>query len=66
MYKIYNAIVKEWILLKRDLFGLIIIFMMPIILILTITPIQYSIESKDDQAQIPILLINEDDGELSK
>lgn len=66
MYKVYNAIVKEWILLKRDLFGLIIIFMMPIILILTITPIQYSIESKDDQAQIPILLINEDDGELSK
>ena len=66
MLKVYNAIMKEWILLKRDLFGLIIIFMMPIILILTITPIQYSIESIDDQAQISILLINQDEGELSK
>lgn len=66
MYKVYNAIIKELILLKRDLFGLIIIFLMPIVLILTITPIQYSVESKEDQAQMPILLVNNDGGELSQ
>ncbi|MCO5269005.1 MAG: ABC transporter permease [Brumimicrobium sp.] len=66
MFKVYHAILKELILLKRDIFGLIIIFLMPVILILTITPIQYSIETKDDQSKISILLINNDKENLSK
>lgn len=65
MYKIINAILKELILLRRDIFGLIIIFLMPIVLILTITPIQYTIENKDEQAEMPILLIDKDKAALS-
>lgn len=66
VYKIYHAIIKELILLKRDVFGLLILFIMPVVLILTITPIQSSVENQAQQVQIPILLINHDQGDLSK
>jgi len=66
MYKIYHAIIKELRLLRRDLLGFAIIFLMPVVLIITITFIQNSVESNSAQMQLPVLLVNHDQGELSK
>lgn len=66
MYKIYHAIIKELRLLRRDLAGFAIIFLMPVVLIITITFIQNSVENNSAQMQIPVLLVNHDQGELSQ
>lgn len=66
MHKIYHAIIKELRLLRRDLAGFAIIFLMPVVLIITITFIQNSVENNSAQMQIPVLLVNHDEGELSK
>jgi ABC-2 type transport system permease protein len=66
MFKILHAILKELRLLKRDLVGFAIIFLMPVVLIITITSIQNSVEEGQNNIQLPILLSNNDNGELSK
>ncbi|MEX2483150.1 MAG: ABC transporter permease [Brumimicrobium sp.] len=65
MYKIFQAIFKELRLLKRDIVGFAIIFLMPVVLIITITSIQNSVENIDKNSSLPILLANADKGELS-
>ncbi|MEX1192657.1 MAG: ABC transporter permease [Brumimicrobium sp.] len=65
MYKIFQAIFKELRLLKRDIVGFAIIFLMPVVLIITITSIQNSVENIDKNSSLPILLANADTGELS-
>lgn len=65
MFKIFHAILKELRLLKRDIVGFAIIFLMPVVLIITITSIQNSVEEGQNNIQLPILLANNDDGELS-
>jgi ABC-2 type transport system permease protein len=65
MFKILHAILKELRLLKRDIVGFAIIFLMPVVLIITITSIQNSVEEGQNNIQLPILLANNDDGELS-
>ncbi|MFA5573439.1 MAG: ABC transporter permease [Brumimicrobium sp.] len=65
MFKIYHAILKELRLLRRDLLGVAIIFLMPIVLIITITFIQDSIEN-NVEGTLPVLIANGDDGDLSK
>ena len=66
MFKILHAILKELRLLKRDIVGFAIIFLMPVVLIITITSIQNSVEEGQNNIQLPILLANNDNGELSK
>jgi ABC-2 type transport system permease protein len=66
MFNILHAILKELRLLKRDIVGFAIIFLMPVVLIITITSIQNSVEEGQKNIQLPILLANNDDGELSK
>ena len=66
MFKIFHAILKELRLLKRDIVGFAIIFLMPVVLIITITSIQNSVEEGQNNIQLPILLANNDDGELSR
>jgi ABC-2 type transport system permease protein len=66
MYKIYHAILKELRLLRRDLLGFAIIFLMPVVLIITITFIQNSVENNSANMQLPVLLVNLDKGALSK
>ena len=66
MYKIYHAVLKELRLLRRDLLGFAIIFLMPVVLIITITFIQDSVENNSAQMQLPVLVVNQDQGELSK
>lgn len=66
MHKIFNAIIKELRLLRRDLLGFAIIFLMPLVLIITITFIQHSVESNSGAIELPILLADNDKGELSQ
>lgn len=66
LYKIWMSIVKEFLLLKRDLGGLIILFVMPLVLVVTVTLIQDSTFKKVSDSRIPILLVDNDKGSVSK
>jgi ABC-2 type transport system permease protein len=54
------------LLLKRDLGGVIILFVMPLILIITVTLIQDSTFKLINDSKIPILLVDYDKGNVSK
>ncbi|MBF4492375.1 MULTISPECIES: ABC transporter permease [unclassified Flavobacterium] len=66
IYKIWMSIVKEFLLLKRDLGGLIILFIMPLVLVITVTLIQDSTFKTVSDTKIPILLVDNDKGSVSK
>ncbi|WP_073415001.1 ABC transporter permease [Flavobacterium defluvii] len=66
LYKIWMSIVKEFLLLKRDLGGLIILFIMPLVLVITVTLIQDSTFKTVSDSKIPILLVDYDKGSVSK
>ncbi|WP_165829010.1 ABC transporter permease [Flavobacterium sp. HTF] len=66
IYKIWMSVVKEFLLLKRDLGGLIILFIMPLVLVITVTLIQDSTFKKVTDSKIPILLVDKDHGSVSK
>lgn len=66
MYKLLMSIYKEVLLLKRDPGGLVILFVMPLFLIITITLIQDSTFKTATESRIPILLVDNDKGEVSK
>ncbi len=66
MHKLLEATYKEFLLLKRDFGGLIILFIMPLILVITITLIQESTSQHIFTSKIPVLLIDNDSNELSK
>ncbi len=66
IYKIWMSIVKEFLLLKRDLGGLIILFIMPLVLVITVTLIQDSTFKTVSDSKIPILLVDNDKGNVSK
>jgi ABC-2 type transport system permease protein len=60
------SVYKEFLLLKRDLGGLVILFLMPLILIIAVTLIQDSSFRRLSDSKIPILLVDNDKGEVSK
>lgn len=66
MYKFLMSVNKEMLLLRRDLGGLVILFVMPLVLIITITLIQDTTFKTVSESRIPILLIDNDLGSLSK
>lgn len=66
VYKIWMSVVKEFLLLKRDLGGLIILFIMPLVLVITVTLIQDSTFKTISDTKIPILLVDNDNGSVSK
>ncbi len=66
MYKLFMSIYKEFLLLKRDLGGVIILFIMPLVLIIAVTLIQDSTFKTVSNAKIPILLVNNDNGKVSQ
>jgi ABC-2 type transport system permease protein len=66
IYKLYMSVYKEFLLLKRDMGGVIILFIMPLILIIAVTMIQDSTFKSASNAKIPILLVNKDNGKVSK
>lgn len=66
IYKLYQSVIKEILLLKRDLGGVIILFIMPLVLIITVTLIQDNTFKKVSDAKIPILLVDNDKGQVSQ
>jgi ABC-type multidrug transport system permease subunit len=66
IYKIWMSVVKEFLLLRRDLGGLIILFVMPLVLVITVTLIQDSTFKTISDNKIPILLVDNDNGAVSK
>ncbi|QYS89701.1 ABC transporter permease [Flavobacterium davisii] len=66
MHKLWMSIYKEVLLLKRDLGGLVILFVMPLVLIITITLIQDGAFKSVSDAKIPVLLVDQDNGDISK
>jgi len=66
IYKIWMSVIKEFLLLKRDLGGLIILFVMPLVLVITVTLIQDSTFKTVTDSKIPILLVDNDKGSVSK
>ncbi len=66
MYKLGMTIYKEMLLLKRDFGGLVILFVMPLVLIITITLIQDTSFKSMAEIKMPILLVDNDRGEISE
>lgn len=66
MYKFWMSVYKEILLLRRDFGGLVILFVMPLVLIVTITLIQDSTFKSVTETKIPILLVDNDKGEIAK
>lgn len=66
IYKIWMSVVKEFLLLKRDLGGLIILFIMPLVLVIAVTIIQDSTFKTVSNSKIQILLVDKDQGSVSK
>ncbi len=60
------SVQKEFLLLKRDLGGVVILFLMPLVLIITVTLIQDSTFKSVSNNKIPILLVDNDNGKVSK
>jgi len=66
LYKLWRSFIKEIQLLKRDSGGIVIIFLMPLLLIITITLIQDSTFKNLEGSKIPIIFIDNDQSEVSK
>lgn len=65
MHKLLACIHKEILLLKRDTGGLIVLFLMPLLLIITVTLIQDTTFKAATQTTLSILLVDNDKGEVS-
>lgn len=65
-HKLKSSVLKEILLQKRDFGGLIILFVMPLVLIITITLIQDSTFRSVSDTSIPILLVDNDGGDISE
>ncbi|MDW9381971.1 ABC transporter permease [Chryseobacterium sp. JV558] len=66
LYKLWRSFIKEILLLKRDIGGIVIIFVMPLLLIVTITLIQDSTFKNLEGSKIPIIFIDNDKSDVSK
>lgn len=66
LYKLWRSFIKEILLLKRDIGGIVIIFVMPLLLIVTITLIQDSTFRNMEGSKIPIIFIDNDKSEISE
>jgi len=66
LYKIFRSVYKEFLLLKRDMGGVVTLFLMPLVLIVTVTIIQDNTFKKVNDSKIPILLVDYDNGNVSK
>ena len=63
MYKLYASIRKEVLLLINDRVGLSLMFLMPLLLVFIITIIQDSVYKVVNENQIPLLVMNHDQGD---
>lgn len=66
MHKLWASTYKEFLLLTRDLGGLAILFLMPLLLVITITIIQDGTFKTLKETKIPVLWVNQDQGEIAE
>ncbi|WP_053978216.1 ABC transporter permease [Mangrovimonas xylaniphaga] len=66
MHKLWASTYKEFLLLIRDMGGVAILFVMPLVLIITITLIQDSTFQTVKDIKIPILIVDKDHGDVAK
>lgn len=66
MYKLRASVYKEMVLLSRDIGGIAILFIMPLVLVVTITLIQDSSFKTIHTTKIPVLIVDNDKGDISK
>lgn len=66
MHKLWASTYKEFLLLSRDIGGIAILFVMPLVLIVTITLIQDSTFKTVSDTKIPILIVDKDQGSVSQ
>ncbi|WP_273565348.1 ABC transporter permease [Maribacter halichondriae] len=66
MHKLWASTYKELLLLTRDLGGLAILFLMPLLLVITITTIQDGTFKTLIESKISILLVDKDKGKVSE
>jgi ABC-2 type transport system permease protein len=62
MFKLYSSLRKELLLLINDKVGLALMFLMPLLLVFIITIIQDSAYKMVNENQIPLLVVNHDNG----
>lgn len=62
MFKIFSSIRKEFLLLVSDKVGLALMFVMPLLLVFIITIIQDSAYKIVNENEIPMLVVNHDQG----
>ncbi len=65
MHKLLSSTYKEILLLSRDMGGLVILFVMPLVLIITITLIQDGSFKTINNTKVPILFVDNDKGDIS-
>lgn len=66
MRKLLAGAYKEFLLLTRDVGGLAVLFLMPLLLVIVITLVQDGTFKTIKQNKIPIILVDNDKGEVSK
>ncbi|MEO5996709.1 MAG: ABC transporter permease [Chitinophagaceae bacterium] len=66
MYKLWATIIKDLRILTRDKVGLTLMFIMPVLLAIVITAIQNSTFELVNDNKVPLLISNEDSGQLGK
>jgi ABC-2 type transport system permease protein len=66
MHKLWASTYKEVLLLIRDLGGIAILFIMPMLLLIVITLVQDSTFKTISDVKIPVLLVDNDKGEISE
>ena len=57
---------KDYLLLVRDIAGLLLMFVMPILLVVLMSTLQNSTFNVVNDVHVPLLLVNNDKGELGK
>jgi len=66
MYKLFASAYKELLLLSRDFGGIAILFIMPILLVITITLIQDSTFKTISDTKIEVLVVDNDKGTVAE
>lgn len=66
MHKLLASAYKEALLLSRDIGGLAILFIMPLVLVITITLIQNNTFKTINDTKIPVLLVDNDQGQIAE
>ncbi|MDY0332742.1 MAG: ABC transporter permease, partial [Bacteroidales bacterium] len=66
MRKFRYLLYKDYLLLKRDIAGLLLMFLMPAVLVVLMTLLQESTYRVLKDASVPLLLVNKDEGDLGR